>query len=91
MLFHCCQFDADEFTGTKEVFLHADLTWDHFLIGKRNDTPFVSGVIDLADCRVDHAEYDIPATAAFIFKNEPSSLHTPGDFAGLARTVYAFA
>lgn len=69
------QFHESEFTGTKEVFLHADLTWDHFLVGERNGMPFISGVIDLADCRMGHPEYDIPASAAFIFKNEPASFH----------------
>ncbi len=68
------QFDKSEFIGTKEVFLHADLTWDHFLVSQRNGSPVVSGVIDLADCRVGHTEYDIPASATFIFKNEPASL-----------------
>lgn len=68
------QFDESEFVGKEEVFLHADLTWDHFLVSRHNDKPVISGVIDLADCRVGHSEYDIPASAAFIFKNEPASL-----------------
>ncbi len=68
------QFDEGEFIGSREVFLHADLTWDHFLVSRENGLPVLSGVIDLADCRGGHPEYDIPASAVFIFKNDPSSL-----------------
>ena len=126
------RFKEEEFVGDKEVFLHADLTRDHFLVGQRDGRPVVSGVIDLADCRVGLSEYDIPATAAFIFMKEPASLreylqglgykedqlnqrmseklmawtclhlysdlknyfshdtplHTPGDFASLAYSVF---
>lgn len=68
------QFDENEFIGDNEVFLHADLTWDHFLVSKQNGKPVISGIIDFADCRVGHSEYDTPATAAFIFKNDRASL-----------------
>lgn len=68
------RFDRSEFVGNREVFLHADLTWDHFLVKRQNGAPVVSGVIDLADCRVGHPEYDIPASAAFIFKNQAEAL-----------------
>ena len=60
------QFKAEEFLPHKEVFLHSDLTYDHFLVHQSE----ISAVIDFADCRVGHPEYDIPASAVFIFKGE---------------------
>jgi hygromycin-B 7''-O-kinase len=64
------QFSNEEFFCDNPVFLHADLTWDHFLVNNINNQPHISGVIDFADCRIGHPEYDIPATAAFILKSQ---------------------
>ena len=64
-------FDVADFSTDRPVFLHADLTFDHFLVATDSSgAPRISGVIDFADCRVGHPEYDVPATAAFIFKGE---------------------
>jgi hygromycin-B 7''-O-kinase len=59
---------------SKPVFLHADLTWDHFLVVENEAEPKVSGVIDFADCRLGHSEYDIPASAAYILKGDTEAL-----------------
>jgi hygromycin-B 7''-O-kinase len=68
------QFSPEEFLCDNPVFLHADLTWDHFLVSSPNNIPHISGVIDFADCRIGHPEYDIPATAAFILKSQAAPL-----------------
>lgn len=68
------QFDLKEFMTSNPVFLHADLTWDHFLVFADEAEPKISGVIDFADCRLGHLEYDIPASAAFIFKGDAAAL-----------------
>ena len=68
------QFDLSEFLSDKPVFLHSDLTWDHFLVKTDYKAQAVSGIIDFADCRVGHSEYDIPALACFIFKGEREAL-----------------
>jgi hygromycin-B 7''-O-kinase len=68
------QFSPEEFLCDNPVFLHADLTWDHFLVHTINNQPHISGVIDFADCRIGHPEYDIPATAAFILKSQDAPL-----------------
>ena len=47
------------------VFLHADLTEDHFLLTKREDGSwFVSGIIDFGDARIGHPFYDFVAILA---------------------------
>jgi hygromycin-B 7''-O-kinase len=69
------EFILNDFTNKKDVFLHSDLTADHFLVKKDATGNFkISGIIDLADCRVGNPEYDIPATAAYILKNHPQAL-----------------
>lgn len=68
------KFQLEEFMTSKPVFLHADLTWDHFLVVENETEPKLSGVIDFADCRLGHSEYDIPATSAFILKGDREAL-----------------
>jgi hygromycin-B 7''-O-kinase len=65
-------FAAKDFLCAKPVFLHADLTHDHFLIKDKQ----ICGVIDFADCRVGHPEYDAVATCVFILKNNSECLKT---------------
>jgi hygromycin-B 7''-O-kinase len=64
------QFQIQDFLTASPVFLHADLTYDHFLVEEDQ----VSAVIDFADCRSGRGEYDLPATLAFIFKGEREAL-----------------
>lgn len=66
-------FDLSEFQVANPVFLHADLTFDHFLVAA-DGTPEVTGVIDMADCQVGHFEYELVAPCSFIFKSEPLAL-----------------
>lgn len=66
-------FDLSEFQTANPVFLHADLTFDHFLVAA-NGAPEVTGVIDMADCQVGHFEYELVAPCTFIFKSEPLAL-----------------
>jgi hygromycin-B 7''-O-kinase len=68
------KFQLEDFMTSKPVFLHADLTWDHFLVVENEAEPKVSGVIDFADCRLGHSEYDIPASAAYILKGDTEAL-----------------
>jgi hygromycin-B 7''-O-kinase len=68
------EFQLQDFMTSNPVFLHADLTWDHFLLVDYETEPKVAGVIDFADCRLGHWEYDIPASAAFIFKSDKDAL-----------------
>lgn len=68
------QFQLEEFMTSNPLFLHADLTWDHFLVVNSQSDPKISGVIDFADCRLGHSEYDIPASAAFILKGDKEAL-----------------
>ncbi len=54
------------------VFLHADLTEDHFLLTKRKDGSwFVSGIIDFGDARIGHPFYDFIAILAYYTLGEP--------------------
>jgi|GEM_PF-5747013 hygromycin-B 7''-O-kinase len=66
-------FRIDEFQTQSEVFLHADLTFDHFLV-TNGDQPRISGIIDMADCQVGHFEYELVAPAVFIFKGNRTLL-----------------
>lgn len=68
------QFPRTEFLTSSPVFLHADLTLDHFLVEQTATGPKICGVIDFADCRMGHREYDLPATAAFVLKGEREPL-----------------
>ncbi len=60
-------FDLSEFQAHNQVFLHADLTFDHFLVSQDTE-PRVSGIIDLADCQIGNFEYELCAPTVFIFK-----------------------
>lgn len=66
-------FDQNDFKCSKPVFLHSDLTFDHFLV-TRNEEVKISGVIDLADCQIGHPEYELIAPAVFILKGDRSLL-----------------
>jgi hygromycin-B 7''-O-kinase len=68
------RFDATEFTTENPVFLHADLTFDHFLVGETASGMKILGVIDFADCRLGHPEYDMPASLAFVLRGEQDAL-----------------
>jgi hygromycin-B 7''-O-kinase len=63
-------FDLSNFQTANPVFLHADLTSDHFMV-EAQGAPIVTGVIDFADCQVGHFEYELVAPCIFIFKSEP--------------------
>lgn len=60
-------FDISDFQTDSQVFLHADLTWDHFLV-TQDAEPRISGIIDMADSQVGHFEYELVAPTVFIFK-----------------------
>jgi hygromycin-B 7''-O-kinase len=64
------EYELSEFQTANPVFLHADLTSDHFLVNEDN----VTGVIDLADCQVGHPDYELLAPASFIFKGQKNFL-----------------
>lgn len=64
------QLSLSEFTVLNPVFLHSDLTWDHFLIKKENDRWRLSGIIDFADAQSGHSEYDMCASMAFLFRHK---------------------
>jgi hygromycin-B 7''-O-kinase len=65
-------FELQEFLTPQPLLLHADLTFDHFLVNEGK----VSGIIDMADCQVGHFEYELVAPCAFIFKSEPATLRS---------------
>lgn len=68
------KFDRKDFMSSDPCFLHSDLTYDHFLLTNRSGIYEVSAVIDFADCRVGHREYEMPASAVFIFKENRSAM-----------------
>ncbi len=63
-------FSLSEFTTENPVFLHCDLSYDHFFI----DQGRLSGIIDLADVQCGHPEYELAAPCVFVFKGDRSSL-----------------
>lgn len=67
------QFPVSEFECVDPLFLHADLTFDHFLV-TGSSSPRISGVIDMADCQVGHFEYELVAPCTFIFKGQKELL-----------------
>lgn len=67
-------FKISQFTMDRPVFLHSDLTWDHFLVSKVNGQWQVNGLIDFADCQVGHPEYELAATSAFLLKGRQKAL-----------------
>ena len=64
------RFELNEFMTSRPVFLHCDLTYDHFLVmdGK------ISGIIDMADCQWGHAEYELAAPCVFVLKGDRDGL-----------------
>lgn len=68
------KFDVKDFMTSRPKFLHSDLTFDHFLLSQTNGQYKVSAVIDFADCRCGHPEYEMPASAIFIFKGNAPAL-----------------
>lgn len=64
------KFPISEFTLNTPVFLHADLTWDHFLIKNEKGRWRLSGIIDFADAQCGHPEYDMCASMAFLFRHK---------------------
>ncbi len=66
-------FDLSEFQTSHPLFLHADLTFDHFLVAA-DGAAEVTGIIDMADCQMGHFEYELVAPCTFIFKSEPLAL-----------------
>lgn len=67
------QFDIADFQSAKPQFVHADLTFDHFLVSGK-DNPQITGVIDMADCQVGRFEYEVIAPCTFVFKNDPERI-----------------
>jgi hygromycin-B 7''-O-kinase len=66
-------FEGREFQTSHPVFLHADLTFDHFLVTTEKQ-PRISGLIDMADCQVGHFEYELVAPAVFLFSGKKTFL-----------------
>jgi len=64
----------EEFGMQSPVYLHAELTWDHFLVTKTGNSWDVSGVIDFADCRVGPPEYEMSTSIAFLFKKNRDAM-----------------
>jgi len=67
------QFNLSEFKTENQIFLHADLTFDHFLVSVK-DEPKITAIIDLADCQVGHFMYEFLAPAFFIFRSQKEVL-----------------
>ena len=68
------QFSVSEFTLEQPCFMHADLTYDHFLIKNEGGLWKLNGVIDFADCRKGHPEYEMIASLVFLFKKNSKVL-----------------
>lgn len=64
------QFQLQDFQIQDPVFLHSDLTWDHFLVKNENGNWKLSGIIDFADAQAGHPEYDMGAPIAFLFRKK---------------------
>lgn len=67
------KFSLTEFTTDQPIFLHCDLSYDHFFISNSGAVR-LTGIIDLADCQYGHAEYELAAPAVFVFKNHRAHL-----------------
>lgn len=67
------KFSLQEFTTDRPVFLHSDLTYDHFLIETNNEVK-LSGIIDMADCQVGHVEYELAAPTVFVLRGNREGL-----------------
>lgn len=67
------KFSLEEFLTAQPVFLHCDLSYDHFFISDHEEVR-LTGIIDMADCQVGHPEYELAAPAVFVFKNHREHL-----------------
>jgi len=56
------------------VTLHTELLGEHVLLRESSDGWRVAGMIDLADGRAGHPEYDWAAPVMFVFKGQPGCL-----------------
>jgi hygromycin-B 7''-O-kinase len=63
------KFSVSEFECDSPVFIHADLTYDHFLVTLEPEVK-ISGIIDMADCQVGHFEYELATPSTFILKDQ---------------------
>lgn len=54
-----------------ETFIHADLTFDHFLVSERSGSWQLSGLIDFADAMVGHRYYEFIAPTTFLLQRRP--------------------
>jgi len=64
-------FDSTSFKTNDPVFIHSDLTADHFLVDESSN--HIVGVIDFADSMVGHREYDLIAYFCYLFHGHPES------------------
>jgi len=67
------QFSEDEFFTADPVLVHADLSWDHFLVDPA-DADRMSGLIAFTDARMGHPEYDLPLALVFALKGQREAL-----------------
>lgn len=56
------------------VCLHTELLDEHIFVEQRAGRWRVSGLVDFADARVGHPDYELAALAEFLFKGEPGLL-----------------
>ncbi len=68
------KFREEEFLSKRPIFMHADLTWDHFLVSQSGVRWNITGIIDFADCRLGHPEYEMVASIAFLFKGNRQAM-----------------
>jgi hygromycin-B 7''-O-kinase len=61
--------DLSFFLTDNPIFLHADLTHEHFLVSK-GESPQITAIIDFADCQMGKFEYELLAPICFIFKGQ---------------------
>jgi fructosamine-3-kinase len=70
------QFQISEFLTDRPVYLHSDLSYDHFLVTEQDNSVLVSGIIDMADVQSGHWEYELAAPCVFIFKGQKQILRS---------------
>jgi len=66
LVFFLSQFSVDQFMCAEPVYLHADLTHDHFLIDETGN--HIQGVIDFTDSMIGHPEYDLAAYFCYLLQ-----------------------
>ncbi|MEZ4436336.1 MAG: aminoglycoside 3'-phosphotransferase/choline kinase family protein [bacterium] len=83
---------VEDFVGGVEArdaalgWLHTELLGEHVLVGGDGR---VAGMIDFADARVGHPDYDWPGAVEFVFKGEPGCLRALLEGYGLSGGVLA--